>query len=231
MSMESWARKEVRIACEREASEKPADEWDYGCACYESALKAYLSVMNDDHSGMSYSITVGILKRLLEGKPLTPIEDVPEVWNDVSWRKDGTKDYQCNRMTSLFKQVKADGSVKYSDTRRYYCEDIESGITYTCGLEANMLDELHPITMPYFPPAGNYVFMTRELLTDRKNGDFDTKAILTLRTPDGKVEDIYRYFAETKHGWQEIDLIEYGRREEADKQRREQEDNHVESDA
>lgn len=223
MDLEQWAREEIRLAYEREAPRKPADEWDYGCACYESALKAYLSVLNDNHSGMSYSITVDILKRLLAHKPLTPIEDVPEEWNDVSWRKDGTKEYQCNRMTSLFKHVNVDGSVEYSDVQRFYCKDIKSGSTYTCGLEGNILDELHPITMPYFPPVEKYVFTTRELLTDRENGDVDTKAILTLRTPDGEMEDIYRYFAETKHGWQEIDLVEYGRREDADKQRREQE--------
>ena len=225
MSMTDWAKREVEIACKREAPDRKEDEWDYGCACYESALKAYLSMMEDEHSGMSFSFTAGILKRLLEAKPLTPIEDVPEMWNECWHLDDGTVNYQCKRMSSLFKYVSPDGSVKYSDVRRYYCEDVETGVTYSCGLEANMLDELHPITMPYYPPLGYYVFRSKELLTDRKNGDFDTKAIICLKHPDGTVEGIGRYFAVGKEGWHEISYTKFLRRREADRRRREQEKN------
>ena len=34
--MELWAENEVKIACHRKG-----DEFDYGCASYESALKAF----------------------------------------------------------------------------------------------------------------------------------------------------------------------------------------------
>lgn len=46
MSMTEWARREIEIACERERrlSEKE-DDWDYGVACYESAYKAFKSLM------------------------------------------------------------------------------------------------------------------------------------------------------------------------------------------
>lgn len=209
MSMTDWAKREVEIAYKREAPNRKNDEWDYGCACYESALKAYLSLMDDDHSGASFGFTVGILKRLLEAKPLTPIEDVPEVWNDVTYKDDGGKDYQCSRMSSLFKHVSKDGTVRYSDVNRYYCKDVNSGATYTCGLEARVLDEKYPITMPYFPPLGQYVFTTAEFLTDRKNGDFDTKAIYNLKAPDGTTETINRFFAQSGNGWREIDIDEY----------------------
>lgn len=40
MSMLEWTRREVKITCKRERGDKPNNEWDYGCACYESALKA-----------------------------------------------------------------------------------------------------------------------------------------------------------------------------------------------
>lgn len=224
MNMGEWAKQEVAIACKREAPNKKECELDYGCSCYESALKAYLSLMDDGHSGMSFGFTANILKRLLEGKPLTPIEDVPEVWTEY-WISDcdDEKHYQCNRMTSLFKDVYPDGTVKYHDVGRYTCKELETGFIYKNGLESNLLDELHPITMPYYPPIGYWVFTTQELLTDRKNGDFDTKAILTLKAPDGTVEQINRYFKESDDGWQEIDLVEYGRREDADRKRREQE--------
>lgn len=224
MSMSEWAKHEVAIACKREAPDRKDGEWDYGCSCYESALKAYLSLMDDEHSGASFGFTAAILKRLLESKPLTPIEDTPDVWNEITSRaEDGTITYQCSRMSSLFKDVSPDGSVTYTDVGRYYCKDVESGCTYTCGLESRLLDELHPICMPYFPQLGRWEFTTKELLTDRANGDFDTKAILTLKSPDGTVEQINRYYAEGETGWTEIDLIEYGHREDADRRRREQE--------
>ena len=73
MSMIKWAENEVRIACERENPNRKEGEFDYGCACYESALKAYKCLCEDGHSGLSFSITRQILNRLMEGKPLTPI--------------------------------------------------------------------------------------------------------------------------------------------------------------
>ena len=223
MSMTEWAKREVEIACKREALERKNGEWCYGCACYESALKAYLSLMEDNHSGLSFSFTRNILKRMLESKPLTPIEDVPEVWEESFGWGDSGKHYQCNRMTSLFKNIDEKGNVTYHDTERYYCQDVESGATFSCGLEAQLLDELHPITMPYYPPLGYYVFTVKEGLTDRKNGDFDTKAILTLKCPDGTVEQINRYYAEDGNGWREIGFQEWSERDEADRHRREQE--------
>lgn len=224
MSMSDWARREVEIACKREAPDRENGEWDYGCACYESALKAYLSLMEDEHSGMSFSFTAGILKRLLEGKPLTPIEDVPEVWGTGhTYGDDGVMHYQCERMTSLFKNVTADGKVSYCDVERDYCKDEVTGATYHCGLESRLLDELHPIIMPYSPPVGYWVFTVRECLSDAKNGDFDTKAILTLKAPDGTVERIDRFYAEDGNGWREIGFLEWSEREEADRHKREQE--------
>ena len=76
MSMTEWAKREVEIASKRERGDKPESEWDYGCSCYDSALKAFESLCGDGHSGFSIGITKGILNRLIDGKPLTPIEDM-----------------------------------------------------------------------------------------------------------------------------------------------------------
>ena len=225
MNMSDWAREEVRIACEHEAPGKSVSECDYGCACYQSALKAYLLLMEDEHSGMSFHFTAEILKRLMAGRPLTAIDDVPDVWDMIPYSRGDERDYQCKRMSSLFKHVAEDGTVTYSDNGRYTCHEVGSGWTYQCGIESGILDELHPITMPYYPPAGIYVFTTRELLTDRRNGDFDTKAVLTLKTPDGKIEEVNRFYAESENGWREISFEEFKAREAADKIRQEMEDN------
>ena len=102
MSMMEWAKREVEIASKRERGDKPESEWDYGCACYDSALKAFESLCGDGHSGFSIGITKGILNRLIEGKPLTPIEDTEDVWNVCSRGENGgVATYQCKRMSKV----------------------------------------------------------------------------------------------------------------------------------
>lgn len=75
MSLREWAQREVALACKREKPDRKEGEFDYGCACYESALKAFNSLLEDGHSGMSIGYTKQILNRLIDGKPLTPVED------------------------------------------------------------------------------------------------------------------------------------------------------------
>ena len=68
MTTEEWAKNEVSIAMDKER--KAADKEGtvgvgYANSCYQSALKAYHCMCEDDHSGMSWSITANILIRLL----------------------------------------------------------------------------------------------------------------------------------------------------------------------
>ena len=83
MSLKEWAEEEVKIACQKENPDRKDGEWDYGCACYASALKAFNCLLEDEHSGFSIAMTKRILNRLIECKPLTPIEDTTDVWNEV----------------------------------------------------------------------------------------------------------------------------------------------------
>ena len=106
MSMTEWAENEVKIACKRENPDWNGETFDYGCSCYQSALKAYKSLCNDGHSGFSFSVTKNILIRLMNSLPLTPIEDTPDMWEEsVFQSEDGTVSYQCKRMSGLFKKV------------------------------------------------------------------------------------------------------------------------------
>lgn len=226
MSMTEWAKREVELACKREAPNRKDGEWDYGCACYESALKAYLSLMEDEHSGMSFGFTRQILSRLMEGKPLTPIEDNPEEWNEIYQDEDGTVQYQCRRMSSLFKYVDKDGAVRYSDVNRVTCHNMnEPKISYHSGFASRLLNTMHPISMPYNPPIGQWEFCCEEWLTDRKNGDFDTWAYLTLKKPDGETMAIFRYFKDGENGAVEIPVEEYRQRQLMHKKREEAERN------
>ena len=222
MSMTDWAKREVEIACKKEReSSGVAEGWDYGCACYESALKAYNSLMEDGHSGMSIGLTKQILMRLIDGKPLTPIEDIDGIWEECGFgRGEGSESYQCKRMSSLFKCVYPDGRVEYSDVDRFVAFNIGDDWSYHSGLVDRVVGEIFPITMPYI--GETYKVYTEDFLTDPKNGDFDTKAIFYCITPDGEKVDINRYFkdAPTESGWKEIDLDEFLLRRAKDEVRR-----------
>lgn len=60
-----WAKREVEIAYKTENPNRKEGEFDYECACYESALKAFESLCEDDHSGFSIRMTQAILNRLI----------------------------------------------------------------------------------------------------------------------------------------------------------------------
>lgn len=194
MSMKDWAKKEVEIACKNERCNAKEGEWDYGCACYKSALKAFNSLCEDRHSGMSISFTQNILNRLIDGKCLTPIEDTEDVWvicND----RDNVKIYQCKRMSSLFKDVDENGNITYSDVDRSCCFDINNPRnTYTKGLVTKIIDEMYPIKMPYMPASKPMKVACEDFLTDKKNGDYDMKGIYYVILPKGERVEINRFF-------------------------------------
>ena len=216
-NMLEWAKREIELACKRERGNRPKDEFDYGCACYASALKAFKSLMRDGHSGMSIGCTKHILNRLLDGKVLTPIEDTPDIWNDCARYEYeiGYSTQQCKRMSSLFKYIYDDGTVKYKDINRFVCADKDRpSLTWHSGLIDKILDEKFPITMPYMPSDRPFMVYCSEALTDPKNGDFDTVAIWYVKKPNGDREEINRFFKEGEDDWIEIDATEYQKRKE-----------------
>ena len=204
MSMYEWAEQECRIACKKENPDFNFDsnDFDYGCSCYKSALKAYKSLCEDDHSGASFNFTRRILERLMRSQPLTPITDEDfkgedSICSDEDLASRGLKsEIQCPRMSSLFRKETLDGKVSYSDINRAYCIDIENpSDTYSSAID-RVVDEFFPITMPYLPENGKYKVYCQTFLTDAKNGDFDTRAILYFITPDGKRIEVNRYQTE-----------------------------------
>lgn len=220
MSMMEWAKREVEIACKREKPDRKEGEWDYGCACYESALKAFESLCEDEHSGFSIQMTKQILMRMINGEPLTPIEDTDDIWGECTRYECDYKTYQCKRMSSLFKYVYDDGTVKYSDNNRIICCDIlNPESTWYNGFVRNIVDEMFPITMPYIPKEKPYKVYCEEFLTDPKNGDYDTVGVLYCIQPDGERVDIFKFFKESDDGFVEITEKEYRERELMDKKK------------
>lgn len=217
MSMYEWAEQECRIACKKENPnfDFDSDDFDYGCSCYKSALKAYKSLAEDGHSGMSFSFTRDILERLMRHEPLTPITDDDfeggnYLYPDERLASLGLKsEIQCPRMSSLFRKETIDGEVTYNDLDRAYCIDIEKPSDTFSSSADNIVDELFPIKMPYLPEKGKYKVYVQTFLTDKKNGDFDTRGVIYLITPDGKRIDINRYYTEKNGEMVEISKDEY----------------------
>lgn len=217
MSMYEWAEQECRLACKKENPnfDFDSDDFDYGCSCYKSALKAYKSLAEDGHSGMSFSFTRNILERLMRNEPLTPITDddfkgEDSICSDKDLASRGLKsEIQCPRMSSLFRKETIDGEVIYNDLDRVYCIDIEKPSDTFSSNTDKIVDELFPIKMPYLPEKGKYKVYVQTFLTDKKNGDFDTRGVIYLITPDGKRIDINRYYTEKNGEMVEISKDEY----------------------
>lgn len=220
MSMSEWAENEVKLACKKENPDWDDESFDYGCGCYQSALKAYKSLCEDGHSGFSFSITRNILIRLMKSLPLTPIEDTEDTWNetmffndDLSLNKNSSKKTQCKRMGSLFKTINEDGSISYTDVSRAYCIDVDTKDTFNCFVE-NIIDDMFPITMPYYPPVNKYKVYVKDFIAKGYFGDttdFNTRAVLYCITPEGEKVEINRYFADSPHNnrMEEITTGEY----------------------
>lgn len=214
MNMIEWAENEIRIALARENEND--DFYEYIKACHESALKALKSLCGAGHSGKSISITRNILDRLIKHQPLTPIEDTEDVWTERFGAREDVqiKVYQCKRMGCFWKDVFPDGTIRYQDNDRAYGVNMNNPeCTYHSGLTTSIVDEMFPITMPYFPPNNPYKVYTEEFLFDAQNGDFDAVHIHYIQTPEGDKVDVNRVFIELKdrHGMQEITLEELDR--------------------
>lgn len=219
MSNLEWAKREVELACQKENPNRKDGEFDYGCACYESALKAFESLCEDGHSGLSISQTAAILNRLISGRTLTPIEGTDDEWGPAGHYDPGVTSYQCNRMGSLFKEVYSDGTVKYHDNDYVVCADIDKpDVTYSFGLVSNIIHDMFPITMPYSP--GKPIFVLCDcFLTDKANGDFDTVGVFSALKQNGNIVErtrftkINKFFREAskdeKGPWVEITKKEY----------------------
>lgn len=224
MRQSEWAEQECRIACKRENPNFNFDssDFDYGCSCYKSALKAYKSLCEDGHSGASFGFTRSILIKLLDGHPLTPIKDedffsveqgseIIPLESPEYLKERGLKSHlQCPRMSSLFRKETLDGKISYHDVDRAYYVDIEHP-SDTYSSSSQIIDEMFPITMPYIPKKGRYKIYAQTFLVDAKHGDFDTRGIIYIETPNGERIDVNKYMTEddVNGGWKDITKEEY----------------------
>lgn len=190
MDMLEWAKKEVELVKNREKEDS-----GYYTSCCDSALRAFEQLCNDGHSGMSISITKNILNKLIDGIPLTPIEDTEDAFDSEGYPgyNEEYMSHQCIRRSALFKHVYKDGTVKYSDVDRIVCVNLKNpNVTYSSSTVRDIIDELYPITMPYIFKGYIKVYC-EDFLTDEKNGDYDTEGILYAILPNGEKKYINRF--------------------------------------
>ncbi len=208
MSMTQWAEREIAAACKREKPNWDGKSFDYGCSCYQSALKAYKSLMDDGHSGYSFSITRNILKKLLDEIPLSPITD-EDFFSDKYESLESEEDLkkrrlksriQCPRRSSLFRYKDLKGNVKYTDIDRYYCINAENPSDTFSSSIANFIDKLYPITMPYIPSSERFKVYVKYWLTDKSHGDFDVQEVIGYKDQEGKWHDYNEFIYHDGNG-------------------------------
>lgn len=204
MTMLETMRKEVERVCKKINPGWDGESFDYDCSCYKSALKAYESLTEDDHSGFSWSFTARILKRMLDGLPLTPINEEDFDGTECIDDQLDKQTRQCPRMSSLFQHVSNDGTVSYSDIDRMYCFDTEFPDDTFSSSANRIVDELFPITLPYYPSGKKYRVGVRSFLCDPKNGDYDHRVVEYVITPDNERIEVGKYYREEGNEMVEI---------------------------
>ena len=213
--MKTWAETEVRLACENERRQCNGDEAEYGIGCYESALKAFKCLLEDNHSGMSIQITKQILNRLIDHKPLTPITNSDDewffAWDDIELH---TSTYRDLRVGGLYKTEYQDGRIEVSDIRRVVCKDVNHpNATFTNSFIRDIVDKMYPITLPYMPYSKPIVVYTEDFLYDTNlHYDSDTLAVYHLDHPEYGKEMISIYFKDIDGKFVEIDEEEFDKR-------------------
>lgn len=192
-----WAWRELHHAMSPDCS-------TYARLMLESAFRAYCSLLNDGHSGYSWSVTAMLLNRLAHRLPLSPVTDKDEWFESEPLDKDcDCKLYSTPRYPGLYKKVFTDGSIVYHDANRAEGIEADNLVSYNSRLVSEMVDEYLPITLPYYPSSSKVRVFTRSHLDKGfpgDNGDFNRTEVLYLVTPVGVKIDIYRTFVTPEYG-------------------------------
>lgn len=220
VELDNWAAREIYLAIQNEDDKNIQ-------AYYSIALQAFCDVTEKAYDTKEPGIIKTILMQLLKGDPLTPITDDEEDWTVVEGfdtvagaDNPGYTVYQCKRRNTLFKQVTYDkktgeeNSCKYSDTGRAICIDINTDQNYVGGMGNVVLDEIYPITMPYYPNGKIKIFTEEFKYHKDSKEDSDTVGVLYFRLTNGQMVEAKRFFKDDPktHQMVEIDLGEYNAR-------------------
>lgn len=161
----------------------------YDGFCYDSALGAYAAVLQGNHSGFSWSITHNTLDRMMDELTLVPIHEVDFV---------GVLDKEpvtTPRQSGIYKRLKHDGSITYTDYKRVVGVDLDTGRHFTSSLIREVVDEMFPIELPYYTPSTPYRVYVRTYCdkgSPNDHHDFNREWLSHVVTPSGECVTINR---------------------------------------
>lgn len=192
--------------------------------CYEAVVNEAVKLFNEledlQHTEESKVMIKRFLSRLIEDKPLSPIEDRDDMWDEVGVNTGEDSEvtlYINRRLRTLYKRevrdIKKDALIEktYHDPTRVTCINTIDGKEVILSLVNDYVDEHFPIKFPYFPTdkytVGVTMFNHKNPLED---GEEDTICIKTIIDPDHKVAVPNAHYAlNEKRDWCKIDGPEY----------------------
>ena len=195
--------------------------------CYETVVNEAVKIFNEledlQHTEESKVMIKRFLSRLIEDKPLSPIEDRDDMWDEVGRHTVEDSEvtlYINKRLRTLYKRevrdIKKDVLIEktYHDPTRVTCINTINGKEVILSLVNDYVDEYFPIKFPYFP-TDKYV--VEVIMFNHKNpledGGEDTISIETIIDPDHRVAFPGAYYAlNEERYWCGIDSPEYYKR-------------------
>ena len=117
---------------------------DYHTRMLNTIFSAYSLVLSQFGDTMAAQEVFDSLKKLADGKPIKPIEDIPEKWIEIANVHDYHSDYP-----NLTRRVYSDSTVEYSDSSRALKLTTTSGTIWHSALVSKIVDKYIPIQFPY----------------------------------------------------------------------------------
>lgn len=186
------------------------DEMVYDSSVILSANKAFRVIKTAGHTKEELIQMVDTLTRLVDWKPLFPIQEDEVI--DERYEMNGQHLYDYKRYSGLFKRVYPDGRVEYGDVHMAVGVNIDDECEYYSGLVDRVVQDIHPIKFPYLPPTIPYKVYAEDFLVNPKYGDYDTTGFFYMIEPDGTRVEINRFFKEDSFEFVEITKEEYEER-------------------
>lgn len=199
--------------------------------CYEMVVNEAVKIFNEledlQHTEESKVMVKRFLSRLIEDKPLSPIEDRDDMWDEVGVNTEEDSEvtlYINKRLRTLYKRevrdIKKDVLIEktYHDPTRVTCVNIINGKKVILSLVNDYVDEYFPIKFPYFPTDK---YIVHVVMFNHKNpledGGEDTICIDTIIDPDERLDHRVTfpgayYALNEEHDWCRIDSPEYYKR-------------------
>lgn len=138
------AVKELELLHGKKLSELDGiDAWEVN-----NYLELLTTLSSQGHSGFSVIHTIDIFSRLASFDLLTPLQDDPKEWVDISSVSEDPK-YQNARLTSVFKST-IDDKPFYINAVDLYCEDHKVKYAYI-GDTNEAIGSSHYIRFPFMP--------------------------------------------------------------------------------